>query len=93
MSTLIKPTIGRVVWFYPTIEHYEASVQPHAALVVYVHGERCVNLACFDSNGTPYSKTSVQLVQEGDVAHGAHARWMPYQLGHAAKAEKADAAA
>ena len=47
-----------------------------------------MNLAVFDSNGTPHSRTSVPLVQEGEdkLEHGYFCEWMPYQVGQAAKA-------
>jgi hypothetical protein len=46
-----------------------------------------VNLSVFDSNGTPFSRTSVPLVQEGEAKpeHGYFCSWMPYQVGQAAK--------
>ncbi len=82
---LITPTVGRVVWYYPN--GAKVGPQPHAALVAYVHGDRCVNLACFDANGLPYAATSVVLRQEGDEAPaGSYCCWMPYQLGQAKKA-------
>jgi hypothetical protein len=87
---VIKPTVGRVVWFYPKDRVH--SHQPHAAIVTSVHGDRCVNLAVFMPNGVPMSHppTSVTLVQEGDaIPEGAcYCCWMPHQLGQA-KAEAA----
>lgn len=88
--TLITPTIGRVVWFYPEATpagHPED--QPFAALVTYVHSDRCINVAAFDHNGDPLKYTSVRLLQQGDPkpASGSYAQWMPYQLGQAKKHE------
>lgn len=92
---MIKPTVGRVVLFYPLDRH--PNEQPLAAIVVAVWGDRCVNLAVFKSNGVPMSHppTSVTLVQEGDpVPTGlSYCTWMPYQLGQAARTEAAEAAA
>lgn len=81
--TIIPPTVGRVVWYY---EHGAAA--PQAAIVAYVHSDRCVNLGVFDPNGHVVGRTSVPLVQEGDAApeRGSYCRWMPYQLGQARKA-------
>lgn len=91
---MIKPTIGRIVWYTPcdsdrvTLTQYDPE-QKLAAIVTHVWGERCVNLAVFDSNGTVHQKTSVQLVQDGDPCNtlGGYAEWMPYQKGQAAKTE------
>jgi hypothetical protein len=96
---MIKPTVGRVVWYRPG-EHDGMAVgqdkQPLDAHIVYVHSDRVVNLVVFDAVGTMHRKTSVVLVQEGDpVPQFAHAEWMPYQTGQAKKHEepKADAEA
>lgn len=95
---MIKPTIGRVVWFYPAGRKDQV---PLAAIVTAVWGDRCVNLSIFERNGVPMSHppTSVQLVQEGDSipedANGnccTHCTWMPYQIGQAAKHEALAAA-
>lgn len=80
---VISPTVGRVVWFWRAAPQL-LSVQPEAALVTYVHSDRCVNLVCFDHNGTPFPQTSVALVQDGDpVPEAGYASWMPYQIGQA----------
>jgi hypothetical protein len=62
----------------------------HAAIVCFVHSDRMVNLAVFDSNGEFHPKTSVPLVQPEDEAKPStpHATWMPYQVGQAAKTEE-----
>jgi hypothetical protein len=68
--------------------------QPYAALVAYVHGDRCINVAAFNENGTPLSACSVPLLQDDDAvpANGYFAQWMPYQKGQAAKTEALEAA-
>lgn len=80
---MIKPTIGRVVWFYPA-GHPEGE-QPHAALIAYVWDDTRVNLAAHDANGNAYGVTSVLLIQDdGAVPSGGfYATWMPYQVGQA----------
>ncbi|WP_439624127.1 hypothetical protein [Gemmata sp.] len=87
MSTVIKPTVGRVVLFYPADRLVQD--QPLAAVVAAVWGDRCVNLGVFHRNGVPMSHppTSVTLVQPGDVppSVGAYCTWMPYQIDKAAK--------
>jgi hypothetical protein len=91
VSSLIKPTIGRVVWYWPT--NRTQPEQPHAAIIAHVWRDDLVNLAYFDSNGIARHATSVVLRQgEGDQATATMAQdyceWMPYQKGQAAKAEQ-----
>lgn len=86
--TVITPTVGRVVWFYPA--GHPANQPPLPAIVTAPWGDRCVNLAIFERNGVPMSHppTSVTLVQPGDPipTAGCYCTWMPYQIGQAAKA-------
>lgn len=86
---MIKPTIGRVVWYWP---HPSENIvgndgkQPLAAIVAHVHSDTMVNLAVFDANGIASNRTSVYLRQEGqDHPDASYAEWMPYQIGQAAK--------
>src|SRR5215203_5895400 len=65
--TKIVPTVGRVVWFTPSrltgdygFTHID-SRKPLAAIVAHVFNDCLVNLSVFDSNGTPFSRTSVPL--------------------------------
>ena len=92
--TKILPTAGRVVLFTPSrltgdgrFAHIDGR-KPRAAIVAHVFNDALVNLAVFDSNGTPHSRTSVPLVQadEAKPEHGYVCEWMPYQVGQAAKA-------
>lgn len=48
----LKPTVGRIV-------HLVNAGQHHAAIVVHVWSDTCVNLSVFDSNGSQYSRSSV----------------------------------
>lgn len=84
---MIKPTVGRVVWYYPPGR--SASEQPQAAIVAHVWSDTCVNLAIFGDDGSPRAAppTSVLLVQEGgETPSGGHyCTWMPYQIGQAKK--------
>lgn len=83
---MIKPTIGRVVWFRPGGIPLER--QPLTALIAYVHSDTMVNLAIFDENGVASNKTSAFLYQgEGERPTGDYCEWMPYQQGQAAKTE------
>lgn len=87
---VITPTVGRVVWYYGAGKsQIESGVQPEAALVAHVHGDRKVNLGGFTSHGHPFARTSVTLVQEGDeIPQHECCTWMPYQLNAAKQATK-----
>jgi len=98
---MISPTVGRIVLFHMTDEQLKylrlggdkrGSIsrdprQPMAATVVYVHGDRCVNLSVTDHNGERFSFTSVSLLQDEELpgGNGMWAEWMPFQKGQAAK--------
>jgi hypothetical protein len=88
------PSIGRRLWYIPST--YDrggmqtkpptiieaSSSQPCDAGVVFVHGERLVNLSVTDHNGNIHKRTSVTLYQPGDAithADGGYAVWMDYQ--------------
>lgn len=96
--SVITPTPGRVVWYWPTPEDikqgmfaYPGSDQPMAATVSFVHSDRMVNLSVVDHNGKPFEKRSVTLLQEGDTVRNSkygYAEWMPFQKGQAAKTEQ-----
>jgi len=85
---MIKPTVGRLVHFHeagiakkPALED-----QPLAAIIVYVHSDRRVNLAVFDRDGTMHCRASVFLKQgDSDTPpDSGYAEWMPYQKSAAA---------
>lgn len=87
---MIKPTVGRVVWFTPPGDTAESgfvgySDQPMAAIIAYVWSDSCVNLHVIDHNGAGHSRTSVPLIQEGEPKPqlGFFCEWMPYQIGQA----------
>lgn len=81
---MIKPTVGRQVWFYPSkgdvdVERWDAG-QPCAATIVFVHSDTVVNLLVLDHVGRAHMKSYVTLLQ-GDAVGGEveYAAWMPYQ--------------
>lgn len=83
---MIKPTIGRIVWYYGGAAEEQ---QAEAAIVCYVHGNRLVNLSVHDQAGNVRSQMSVTLVQEEDPpATGQHARWMPFQITQSTQLQK-----
>lgn len=90
---MIKPTVGRVVWFWPSTANEGADTkQPFAAMVAYVHSDSMVNLTVVNHNGAQFAVTSVPLRQpEDERPSGMYCEWMPYQQGQAAKAEALEA--
>lgn len=92
MPTIIPPTVGRVVDFWPSdsLSLAKYGPQPMDAHICYVWHDRLVNIAGFDHAGAPFRFTSVRLVQEGDepAREGESVcTWMDYQLGQAKKYE------
>jgi hypothetical protein len=85
---MIKPTVGRVVFY--TIFGAQPEQQKHPALIAHVWSDSCVNLAVFDGNGVNYSRTSVLLIQDDAPLppDGNYCEWMEYQKGQAAKTEE-----
>jgi hypothetical protein len=93
---IIKPTVGRMVWYRPSqydVEECRAvqhdTEQPCHAMVAYVWNDRLVNLVVYDHDGVYFTRSSVRLLQDDDVLpdNSGYAEWMPYQKGQAAKAE------
>jgi hypothetical protein len=78
VSNVIKPTVGRKVWYRPSrsdltgplpmsmMGNPDYNPQPLDATVLAVHSDRLVNVLVLDVYGKPFSKTSVKLLQEGD---------------------------
>lgn len=99
---MIKPTVGRVVWFHPGqgdvagdkfpqryAETAQFNDQPMVAHVVCVWSDRLVNIIVFDHAGVAHPIRSCTLVQEGDIPpKSRYVEWMPYQKGQAAKTEE-----
>lgn len=75
---MIKPTVGRVVWYWPNGQR--PGLQPCAAQVAHVIDDRHINIGWLSPNGAQNSSVNVTLVQEGDVAPvDDYCTWMPYQ--------------
>jgi hypothetical protein len=92
----ITPTVGRMVWFWPSehdLEHtvgdiiYNDRKQPLSAQIAYVHNDRLINIAFIDQEGDTYSAQSVRLMQGDEACNvgGSFCEWMPFQKGQAAK--------
>lgn len=97
----IKPTVGRVMWYYPSRTHmaelglsYDDYGKPLAAIVAAVVNDRCVNLAAFDQRGVQFSVFQVIIIETDPAPESVvgYAAWMPYQKGQAARTEAAGAA-
>lgn len=87
---IIKPTVGRVVLYYPKRSEGMGG-GPLAAIVSAVHSDTVVSLVVFCPHGTTNSRKGVRLVQEGGdpaTANEPHCEWMQYQKGQAAKTEQ-----
>jgi hypothetical protein len=84
-KTVIKPTIGRRIWYWPTSDENRDSLdaaQPFDAGVVYVRTDTHVNLDVGAHNGHRFFRPNVQIT---DQATPGCAQWMHYQIGQAAK--------
>jgi hypothetical protein len=81
---MIRPTIGRIMWYWPEKE-YRSSL-PWAAIVTNVHNDNMINLSVFNADGHHMAKSSVPVVQEGSpytASDSPYVEWMPYQIGQA----------
>jgi hypothetical protein len=75
---MIKPTIGRVVWYW--LAHGTPQSKPLAAIVCHVETDFLVNLAVFDVEGNQSGATGVPLIQDDQERPTTHyCEWMPYQ--------------
>jgi hypothetical protein len=90
---MIKPTPGRVVWYWPSDQDPTPIFKGEAlaAHVARVISDREVNLLVIRADGITYGRHNVRLIQEGDARpkEGGFAEWMPYQVGQAKKHETA----
>lgn len=100
---VITPTVGRKVWYRPSASDLTgpipmygsrvATAQALDATVIYVHGDRMVNVLVTDGMGKQFPVLSCTLLQGDDVPAadadgvvvGRYVEWMPYQQGQAKK--------
>ena len=97
MSSAIKPTIGRRVWYYrhPGEDAVQYDIyQPFDAAVIFVHNDNLVNLLITDHAGNVFPKHNVELVQPDDQQPrlGGYCTWMPYQIKQASVSQEPPAA-
>lgn len=96
-ANIIKPTIGRRVWYWPSAWDLDQVANPNAmtasdrsqpcdAGICCVWNDSMVNLTVADHNGKMHARSSVLLLQPGSGnTEGGYAQWMPYQAAQAAK--------
>ncbi len=92
LGPAITPTVGRRVHFWPNEEHAAAlgvfdAQQPCDAGIVYVWGDRRVNILVTGPSGTQNTLQGVRLLQgdEQPDEGESYAAWMPYQISQASK--------
>lgn len=79
---MIKPTVGRVVDYWP--DGFVEGGQPLAAQIAYVWSDTLINIGFLYERGVHGNATSVTLFQgDGERPEGAHCSWMPFQVGQA----------
>lgn len=98
MNKVIKPTVGRKVWYRPCANDkmgpramQTAAGQPLDATVIAVWSDTCVNVLVTDVVGNQYPVLSCRLLQPGEEPGrdaegnlvGRHVEWMPYQQAQA----------
>lgn len=91
---MIKPTVGRVVWYHPSDDDPTPKFRGEvlAAHIARVISDREVNLLVIRADGITYGRHNVRLVQDGEKPPAdRYCEWMPFQKGQAAKTEAAEA--
>ena len=90
---MTQPTVGRVVWFWPSINELLAlprAGQPLAAHVAAVSDDgSTVTLQVIDANGYAHARQDVPFFDGGHPGGQSYADWMPYQRAQHAKNESA----
>lgn len=81
---MTQPTVGRVVWFWPSPDEQLAlprSGQPLAAHVAAVSEDgRTVNLQVIDANGHAHARQDVPFFEGGRLEGESYADWMPFAV-------------
>jgi hypothetical protein len=62
----MKPTVGRIVRYFPGTDTMPRPLDGAAALIVHVWSETTVNLTVFDSNGCAHQRPSVSQRTEAN---------------------------
>ena len=87
---MIKPTVGRVIWWFEHDGTTDLVVGPMVALIAAVLPSGRVNLVGWDLEGESCKGLKhVRIVEDGDATdEDVWAQWMPYQQEQAAKTEQ-----
>ena len=73
---MITPSLGRIVLFHPFPEVDRLPYyQPHVAIVTFVHSDRAVNLAVFNSSGGSYSRENIPFLQDAENPQKGTREW------------------
>lgn len=94
---MIKPTVGRVVWYYGGKDFFKPPYQPLAAIVCFVETDDLLNLTVFGSKGECFPRERIRLVQDVEKAAATDnlpdsefCTWMPFQKAQPAIAESVE---
>lgn len=86
------PTIGRIVWYYPSNDDLVICAAESECVGVMVQGVRqdLVQLSGVDGTGAPFCTDWIFLFKPDEVTSvykqlGGYATWMPYQVAQAEK--------
>ena len=100
LSPIIKPTVGRIVYFYNKQWIGEGWDEACAAIIVHVWSDHLVNLVVFHHIATTHKFGSIHLYQPGerpenirDIPESCWAEWMPYQVKKGFGSESGERAA
>ena len=89
---MTQPTVGRVVWFWPSIGEQMALPRPGQPLAAHVaavsEDGSTVNLQVIDANGHAHARQDVPFYEGGHPGGQSYADWMPFQRAQHAKQEE-----
>jgi hypothetical protein len=92
----ISPTIGRMVYYYPSNLEVRFSKLPFvlhgegplSANIAHVFSDTMVSLSVIDSDGNQHARTSVSFIPDDTLPvpdGNAYATWMPFQFEQVAQ--------
>ncbi len=90
---MIKPTVGRILHYYPGANDVVTGPAPCAAIVTGVVHDREIHVRAFGPAAGSWSRPNVMLLQDQDQPKPmtSYCKWMEYQVGQAARTEQAEA--
>ena len=94
---LIKPTVGRSIYYFPILSEGDNYEGPYPAIITRVWSDNVVNIGGFTPDGRPFGRTTVAIytgdLWNDDLPARPYAMWMPHQIQQAEQAEQAEQAA